>query len=116
MNQNRMILGLAVAVVVAFLLSTIVYRQFQKASSVKPVVTGQIVVAAKPLSLGTRVDASNLRLIPWPAGEPVVGMFTRISDCANRAVITPLAENDPILERKLAATKSGAGLPGTLPE
>ena len=77
MNQNRMILGLAVAVVVAFLLSTIVYRQFQKASSVKPVVTGQIVVAAKPLSLGTRVDASNLR--PNFLGRrasPLWAMFT----------------------------------------
>jgi pilus assembly protein CpaB len=62
------------------------------------------------------VDASNLRLIPWPSGEPVAGMFTRIADCANRAVITPLAENEPILESKLAATQSGAGLPATIPE
>src|SRR6202161_2982267 len=116
MNQNRMILGLAVAVVVAFLLSTIVYRQFQKASSVKPVVTGQIVVAAKPLSLGTRVDASNLRLIPWPAGEPVVGMFTRIEDCTDRALMADVAANELILDNKLAPKEAGAGLPATIPE
>src|SRR5882724_3641011 len=116
MNQNRMILGLAVAVVVAFLLSTIVYRQFQKASSVKPAVTGQIVVAAKQLALGTPVDANNLRLIPWPAGEPVDGMFTRIEDCANRALITDVAANELILDSKLAPKESGAGLPAVIPQ
>jgi pilus assembly protein CpaB len=116
MNQNRMILGLAVAVVVAFLLSTVVYKQFQKASSVKPVVTGRIVVAAKPMTLGTRVDASNLRLISWPAGEPVVGMFTRIEDCADRALMTDVAANELILDGKLAPKEAGAGLPAVIPQ
>ena len=116
MNQNRMILGLAVAVVVAFVLSTFVYREFQKASSVKPVVTQHIVVAAKPLTLGTRVDASNLRLIPWPAGEPVAGMFTRIEDCADRALMSDVAANELILDNKLAPKEAGAGLPAVIPQ
>ena len=116
MNRNRMLVGLGIAVVVALFLSTFVYRAFQSASAIKPITTEHIVVAAQPLQVGTRVDANNLRLIPWPSGEPVAGMFTRIADCANRAVITPLAENEPILESKLAATQSGAGLPATIPE
>ncbi len=116
MNQNRMLLGLAVAVVVAFLLSTVVYRQFQKASSVKPVITGHIVVAAKPLVLGTRVDASNLRLIPWPSGEPVAGMFTRIEDCTDRALMADVATNELILDNKLAPKEAGAGLPAVIPQ
>src|ERR1700730_5258921 len=115
MNQNR-ILGLAVAVVVAFLLSSIVYRQFQKASNVKPVVTQHIVVAAKALPLGTRVDAGNLRLLAWPADEPVAGMFTRIEDCADRALVADVAANELILDRKLAPKESGAGLPAVIPE
>ena len=82
MNQNRMILGLAVAVVVALLLSTFVYRQFQKASNVKPVVTQHIVVAAKALPLGNASGGQQFAAYSWPAGEPVVGMFTRIEDCA----------------------------------
>src|SRR6202167_391125 len=116
MNRNRMLIGLGIAIVVALFLSTFVYRAFQSASAIKPITTEHIVVAAQPLQVGTRVDANNLRLIPWPSGEPVAGMFTRIADCANRAVITPLAENEPILENKLAATQSGAGLPATIPE
>ena len=116
MNRNRMLIGLTVAVVVGLFLSTYVYHAFKNASAVKPFIAQHIVVAAIPLQLGTRVDANNLRLIPWPSDEPVSGMFTRIEDCANRALITPVAENEPILESKLASTQSGAGLPATIPE
>jgi pilus assembly protein CpaB len=116
MNRNRMLVGLTVAIVVGLFLSTYVYRAFKNASAVKPIIAQHIVVAAVPLQLGTRVDANNLRLIPWPSDEPVSGMFTRIEDCANRALITPVAENEPILESKLASVQSGAGLPATIPE
>ncbi len=67
MNQNRMIVGLAVAVLVGLLFSTYVYRQFQRATNVKAVATRHIVVAAVPLQLGTRIDFNNLRVISWPA-------------------------------------------------
>lgn len=116
MNRTRLIIGMAVALVGAFLLSVFVYREFQKAALSKPAVTQYIVVAAEPLQLGTRVDAGNLKLIPWPSGEPVAGMFTRIQDCQNRALITPVAVNEPILEGKLAPKDAGAGLSATIPE
>src|SRR3984893_15918176 len=116
MKQNRMLIGLGVAILVALFFSTYVYKQFQQATSVKPVVTGLIVVAAVPMQLGTRVDARNLRLLPWPSSAPVAGTFTRIEDCANRALITPVVANELILESKLASVEAGAGLPATIPE
>jgi len=117
MNTNRPLVGLGVAVVIALVSSTYVYRQFKQASTnVQPVATQPLVVAAVPLQLGARLDVNNLRIISWPANHPVAGMFTRIEDCANRALITPLAENEAILESKLAAKESGAGLPATIPE
>jgi pilus assembly protein CpaB len=116
MNTNRLLIGLVIALVVAFVLSSFVYKQFQKASIVKPTSTQTLVVAAVQLPLGTRLDASNTRLIQWPANQQVAGMFTRVEDVANRAIITPLAENEPVLEGKLAARESGAGLSATIPE
>src|SRR5215472_8863482 len=117
MNTNRPLVGLGVAVVIALLFSTYVYRQFKQASTnVQTVATQPLVVASAPLQLGARLDANNLRVISWPSNKPVAGMFTRIEDCANRAVITPLAENEPILEAKLAPKESGAGLSATIPE
>ncbi len=116
MNVNRLLIGLGVALVIAFLFSSYVYRQFRQATAVKPVATQNLVVAAVPLQIGARLDASNLRVIPWPANQPVAGMFTRVDDCVGRAVITKLAENEPILESKLAPKEAGAGLPATIPE
>jgi pilus assembly protein CpaB len=116
MNTNRLLIGLVIALVVAFLLSSFVYKQFQKASIVKPSETQPLVVASVPLPLGARLDASNLKVIQWPANQQVTGMFTRIEDCSNRAVITPLTANEPVLESKLAPKESGAGLAATIPE
>src|ERR1700730_8255924 len=117
MNQNRMLIGFAIAIVVALLFSTYVYKQFKLATGQKTVVTTQrIVVAAVPLQLGTRIDSNNLKTIPWPSGEPVAGTFMRIEDCANRALITPVAANELIIESKLASREAGAGLPATIPE
>lgn len=117
MNTNRLLIGLVIALVVAFLLSSFVYKQFQKVSTSKPATDTQpLVVASVPLSLGTRLDATNLKIIQWPANQAVLGMFTRIEDCANRAIITPLAANEPVLEAKLAPKESGAGLSATIPE
>jgi pilus assembly protein CpaB len=116
MSMNRLLIGLVAAIAVALLFSTFVYRQFKQASIVKPTAAQNLVVAAVPLQLGARLDPSNLRVISWPADQPVAGMFTHIEDCANRAVITNLAENEPVLESKLAPKEAGAGLPATIPE
>ena len=51
MNTNRLLIGLVVAIVVAFLLSSFVYKQFQKASIIKPSDTQPLVVASVPLPL-----------------------------------------------------------------
>jgi pilus assembly protein CpaB len=116
MNRNRMIVGLAAAVVIALLLSTYVYRTFQRVSYVRPVEMRHIVVADRSMQLGTRVDASNLRVISWPGDDSIAGTFSRVEDCAGRALITPVAENEPILENRLAPKEAGAGLPATIPE
>ncbi len=117
MNRNRLMIGLLFAIVLAFFLSAFIYREFKQVSAAPPVVQMQrIVVAAAPLQLGTRLDSSQLRTIAWPAGQPVAGMFTRVEDCAHRALITAVAENEPILESKLAPLEAGAGLSAAIPE
>lgn len=116
MNRNRMMVGLAAAILVGLLFSSYIYRQFQRASNVKTVAMQHIVVAAAPLQIGARIEAKNLRLISWPADEPVTGMFTRVEDCTNRALITPVAANELILEEKLAPQEAGAGLPAAIPQ
>lgn len=116
MNWNRALVGIGLSVVLGLIAGGFVYTQFKKATAVRAEVTGQVVVAAAPLPLGTRLQPQNLRVIPWPAGEPMPGMFTHIEDCVNRAVIFAAVENEPILESRLAPREAGAGLPAIIPE
>ena len=115
MNRNRMLIGLGVALLVALLVSNFVYRKFQEATAVKAEPTRQIVVAAKAIPLGTRLDSSMLRMVSWPAGRPITGMCSRIQDCSSRALITPVSENEPILQSKLAPVAAGEGLSAAIP-
>jgi pilus assembly protein CpaB len=116
MNWNRMLIGLGTAIAVGLLASIFVYRQVKNAMAVKPVATNQVVVAATRLPLGTLLQPQNLRVASWPAGGVLPGMCTQIEDCANRALITSVVENEPILEGKLAPKEAGAGLSATIPE
>ena len=116
MNRNRMIIGLALAVIVALFFSSYVYRVVQRSSSVKAPEMKKIVVADRAMQLGTRLAPTNLSVISWPGDEPIPGSFSRIEDCVGRALITPISLNEPILEGKLAPREAGAGLPATIPE
>jgi pilus assembly protein CpaB len=111
-----MVIGLTVAILVGLVASIYVYKQFQRVTYVKPQVTQTMVVAAEPLQVGTPLDDHNTRTIPWPADEPVAGSFRRVEECIGRAIITPLAENEPVLEANLAPRAAGAGLSATIPE
>lgn len=116
MNWQRLGGGLAISLIVGLLAGGFVFTQFKKMALAKSMPTIQVVVSSKPLPLGTRVQAADLRLVTWPAAQPVQGMFTRVEDCVNRAVITSMVENEPLLEGKLAPKDGGAGLSATIPD
>jgi pilus assembly protein CpaB len=117
MDRKRFFTGLAFAGIAAFFLATFVYHEFKLASIPAPVVVmNQIVVAAGPLPLGTLLTAKELKTIPWPTSAPMANMFARPEDCTNRALITSVAENEPILGSKLAPVAAGGGLAATIPE
>jgi pilus assembly protein CpaB len=111
-----MLIGAVAAIVVGLLASRYVYKQVQRAGTAKPMQMAQIVVATERLPLGARLQPHQLRLLAWPQDDPLPGSFTRIEDCTNRALITPLVENEPVLESNLAPKEAGAGLPAVIPE
>jgi pilus assembly protein CpaB len=115
MNRNRALIALVVAIVIAVIASRFVYRQIQQASAVKPLPVSHIVVASRPLALGTPLTAQDLTLITWPQDTPLAGSFTRVQDCIGRSLITPISKNEPILEGKLAPKEAGVGLPAAIP-
>jgi len=68
------------------------------------------------MGLGERVISADVRAIAWTDVTKQVGAFGRIDDCLDRALITPVVENEPVLEAKLATREAGGGLSVAIPE
>lgn len=118
MNRNaRLALVLIVALGAAGVASFGVYRVVA-AMPVREVEVAslQAVVAARPIPVGTIVTSDHVKLVPWPARNPVPGAFAKVDAVVNRGAIVEVAENEPLTENKLAPLGAGGGLPPTIPE
>ncbi len=116
MNRNtRTIIVLIVALAVAGIASYAVYVAVQRATPRAEAAQLHAVVAAKNLPIGDLVTAEDVKVVVWPAANPIPGSFTSIEQVTNRGLVQSLAENEPLTESKLAKAGAGAGLPPTIP-
>jgi pilus assembly protein CpaB len=118
MSRNaRLALVLAVALTAAGAASLVVY-QVVSAIPVREIEVASLhaVVAAKPIPVGTIVTSEHVKVVAWPARNPVPGSFTATDKVVNRGAIVEVAENEPLTESKLAPLGAGGGLPPTIPE
>lgn len=116
-KQHRTLIVMLVAVATAALGSYGIYRAvLQMPVREIEVASVQVVVAAQPLAMGTRLHPNHLRLVAWPSRNPVAGAFSDIKELVDRGVIIPIGENEPITTSKVASLEAGAGLPPVIPE
>jgi pilus assembly protein CpaB len=87
------------------------YLRQQSAPVLAPPKTGDLVIAARSLPLGTVLADGDVKTIEWTGTAFPVGYTTRKADVVGRGVMSPLQENEPILESKLAPKGAGGGLP-----
>lgn len=78
--------------------------------------TARVVVAAKDLEVGTRLTASALQVVDWPASSTVKGSFSDIKALDTRVVNTNLLQGEPLAENKLAPVGSKGGLSSVIAE
>jgi pilus assembly protein CpaB len=116
-KQDRTLIVLTVAVVTAGLAAFGIMRVIENLPVREvEVANRQVVVAAAGLPMGKRLQATDLRVVAWPSRSTVDGSFSSPEEVISRGVILPIAENEPITERKLASLEAGAGLPPVIPE
>src|SRR5688572_8943395 len=116
-KQHRTLIVMAVAVVTAAIGSYGVYRAVLSMPVREvEVASVNVVVAAQPLAMGTRLHANHLRVVAWPSRNQVTGAFTDPKELVDRGVISPIGENEPITKSKVASLEAGAGLPPVIPE
>ena len=115
-RHRRTTFVLTFALVTASIASAGVYRAVSRIPVREVEVAHHyVVLAARPLALGTRLERADLKLVAWPTSNPLPGAFSRIEHVAGRGLISAVSENEPILESRLAPESAGAGLSPAIP-
>jgi pilus assembly protein CpaB len=87
------------------------YLRQQATPMLAPPRTGDIVIAARPLPLGTVLNDNDVKTMEWTGPALPVGYATAKSQVVGRGVMSSLQENEPVLDSKLAPKGAGGGLP-----
>ena len=115
-RRTRTFIVMGVALVAATVASLSVYRAIRRIPVRQvEVAHDYVVLAARPIPLGTRLAASDVKRVGWPSSSPLQGGFPRIEDVVGRGVITDVGANEPLTEAKLAPKEAGAGLSPAIP-
>jgi pilus assembly protein CpaB len=74
-------------------------------------VKANMVVAARPLPVGTILSDEHVRTLAWTGGPLPLGYIGSPKEVVGRGLMGNLQENEPLLESKLAPKGAGGGLP-----
>jgi pilus assembly protein CpaB len=117
--DRRFLTVLGVSLVFALVVSSVFYQMTARSSSASdaPVVSDEVdvVVAARPLSVGVMVKTPDIKLVKMPASALPKGAFTKVEEVLDRPVISNILLDEPILDGRLAVKGSGLGLAPTIP-
>ncbi len=75
-----------------------------------------ILVAARDIDVGTRLEGDMLRRTDWPSSSLPNGSFQDIDLLENRVLKSHLVRGEPVLESKLAPVGTSGGLSGVIEE
>jgi pilus assembly protein CpaB len=112
--RRRLVSVILFAVLAAFASSTILYKIISGNSQRSKGATASVLVAARDLDAGALVGDADVRPVDWPVvdGSHWIG---KRSDVVGRALLTPVAKDEPFADGRLAAKGAGAGLASRIP-
>ncbi len=117
--DRRFLTVLGVSLVFALVISSVFYQMTARAGSTKraPEATDlrDVIVAAKPLAVGTTIKPADIKLSKVPAVAFPKGAFSKPEEVIDRPVISNVLMDEPVLEGRLAARGSGLGLAPVIP-
>lgn len=99
----------------AFVSSTLLYKIISGSSpQAAAAKTMPVLVAARDLDAGTLLGDGDVRTVEWPAVEGSHWMSKR-PDVVGRALLTPVAKDEPFADTRLAAKGADAGMAARIP-
>lgn len=72
--------------------------------------TTQVVVAAKEIKPGERLEDSSLKLVSWPISSVINGSATEPNKFVGRIALSAMTTGEPVIDSKLAILGAKAGL------
>jgi pilus assembly protein CpaB len=116
--DRRFLTVLGVSLLFALVISSVFYQMTARAGGSKKVEATDlrdIVVAARPLSVGVTVKPADIKLAKTPASAFPKGAFGKAEEVIDRPVISNVLMDEPILDGRLAVRGSGLGLAPIIP-
>jgi pilus assembly protein CpaB len=114
--DRRMATVLAISLAWATIVAGVFYRLAGGAGArARAETRKQVVVAARALPVGAMLDRESLKLRAAPASMVPAGAFTNLEDVLGRPVVSPIQAEEPVVEARIAAKGSGAGLAPLIP-
>ena len=117
--DRRFLTVLVVSLIFAAVVSTIFYKMTAttNAHAKRGEVSDQkdIVVAVKPLAVGTTIKPADVKLKKIPVAQFPTGAFSRVEEVLDRPIISNILLDEPVLQGRLAQRGSGAGLAPKIP-
>ncbi len=116
--DRRFLTVLGVSLLFALVISSVFYQMTARAGSPKKAESSDlrdIVLAARPLSVGTTVKPADIKIGKMPSSAFPKGAFTKPEEVIDRPLVSNILMDEPILEGRLAARGSGLGLAPTIP-
>jgi pilus assembly protein CpaB len=113
--KRRLVTVILFAVLAAFVSSTLLYKIISGSSpQAARARTMPVVVAARDLDAGALVGDGDVRIVEWPAVEGS-HWISRQADVVGRAVLAPVAKDEPFGDARLAAKGADASLAARIP-
>ena len=116
--DRRFLTVLGVSLLFALVISSVFYQMTARAGSSKkpePTDLKDVVLAARPLSVGTTVKPADIKLGKVPSAAFPKGAFSKAEEVIDRPVVSNILIDEPVLEGRLAARGSGLGLAPIIP-
>ena len=109
--DRRFVLVIVVSLGWALLVAGVFYRLAGSTGSrSRAPVQKQVVVATRPLGVGSTLDRASVTLRGVPENLFPAGGFSRLEDVLDRPVINSIQADEPVVEARIAVKGSGVGL------
>ncbi len=110
MAERRYTTIMLAAVLTALVATFGVYRYLQQAKAATQVAMQPVVVAARDVAEGEKLERLALSVAEWPAGTAPESAFTSVDSAVGRVVRIPVFKGEAIVPGRLAPAGTGPGL------